>query len=345
MRTLALICILLLAGAPSLHAQSRQTLAVDRIETVRFDEDGQARIRFDTNHPGVPGFDVFSAPADFGNVQIILPENSDAGDGADKTATAGLSITRGLIVTEGRHEVVLQATPLESGRTVEIQGRLRLDPLLDGFEPNDTYQQAQRINLPFHQIVQLSAGDLDWFRIDAPRGGIVGIHLHHTGDGYTGPGIEVLDHDGEQIFLTQDNSWSWRGMRYVRSEGRALYVGLRDQYAWSDDQTGGSYKSLEIVQYQAGLLPSGALVTLGLESEDPAFYQLGLVGEALGMPVHSADEAGAIAEELDRAVIGTAPTSTPIYLLILLGVLVLVASGGAYWWFQHRKTDDLGSAD
>jgi hypothetical protein len=317
-----LLLLLTLVLPVSAEAQRRQSLDPERIETLRFDETGLAHVRVDIDHPGRPAFDLFAAPPGTGPVEIVL---AGEGEAAAKTQPR--------VLGPGRHDLDLRIEAPGDGVTVEVQGRLRFDPPFDAFEPNDGWETARDIDLPFHRLVRVSRGDADWFRIDAPAGGVIGIHLHHFGGNYQGPRIEVLDHRGERIYQTADNNFAWRSMRYVRAEGRPIHIGLSDTVDWAENRAE-AFKALEIVHYRPDIDVTGSLVTLGLESEDPSFFQLDLVGEALGRPVRSADEAESVAAELGRAVEGEAGRSG-VWLLAALG-LAAVLAGGLYR-FRRRK--------
>lgn len=323
MRRLAGLLALMLAWAPPALAQRPQTVEPGAFETIQFNGEGRAVIRFTASAPGLPAFDLMAAPDGVSSVSLGTPVD-------DETGMAGVLV----VLPAGRHDLVLQATPREDGQAMEIQGRLRLDPPYDGFEPNDSRDQARRIELPFYQVIRLAQGDEDWFRVDEPRGGVIGIHLHHAFDGYDGPQITVLDADGGVMLETADNAFAWRSMRYVRSDGRPVWVRLTDSRAWGENQAG-AFKALEIVHYMPDAPVNGTLVTLGLESDDPSFYQLGLVGEALGVRVRGAGQAEAVASELARAVDTRHLPLWPFGLAASL--LALGLTGGGYWYLSRAK--------
>ena len=333
MRGILLAFLAASAGLFSVSGQRPDRVEPGRIETVVLDETGSAVLRVDIDHPGVPAFDIFSAPPSVTQLRLSLVEDAEA-----------LKAPEGIpILPAGRHDLLVSAAEGYDGGPAEIQGRLRIDPALDAFEPNDTPDAAAEIDLPFHRIVRLADGEWDWFRVDPGRGGVVGIHLHYWGGDYTGPGIRVLDADREEIFRTANTDWSWRGMRYVRAEGRPLYIGVTDDRSWRDNQAGG-FKTLEIVRYAPTGAVSGSLVTLGLEADDPSFFQLDLVGEALGSPVHTADEAEAVASELARAVERRDEGGINPWIALLL--LIVLAGGGylcgAYFYRRRSaKTDQI----
>ncbi|WP_417497083.1 hypothetical protein [Maricaulis sp.] len=313
---------LALALTPDAAAQRPQTVEPGRFETIRLDGEGRAVLRFDARAAGLPVFDLMAAPDGLDAVTLSAPARDE------KAASTAL-----VVLPSGRHELVLQGQARADGQPMEIQGRLRLDPPFDAFEPNDHRDQALPIDLPFYQVIRLAEGDEDWFRVEAERGGVIGIHLHHGSGGYDGPQMTVMEADGTVIFQTDINAYSWRSMRYVRSGGRPILIRLTDSRAWRDNQAG-AFKALEIVRYAPDAPVNGTLVTLGVESEDPSFYQLALVGEAVGTEVRGADEAAAVASELTRAV---EARNAPVWPNWLGGLLLALAlAGGGYWYLRRR---------
>tara|TARA_R110000868_G_scaffold64724_1_gene194320 strand:- start:15365 stop:16348 length:984 start_codon:yes stop_codon:yes gene_type:complete len=323
MERLAILAALMLAVTPSVAAQRPQTVEPGAFETIRLDGEGRAVLRFDAEAPGLPAFDLMAAPDGLDAVTLSAPMSEEKG------ASTAL-----VVLPSGRHELVLQGQARDDGQAMEIQGRLRLDPPYDGFEPNDNRDQARPIDLPFYQVIRLAEGDEDWFRIEAERGGVIGVHLHHAFDVYEGPQITFYEADGTQILQTATTVYGWRGMRYVRSEGRPILIRLTDSRAWRDNQPA-AFKALEIVHYTPGAPANGTLVTLGLASADPSFYQLDLVGEAVGIEVRGAAEAEAVASELIRAV---EARKAPVWPYWLAGVLLAIAlAGGGYWYLRRSK--------
>jgi hypothetical protein len=328
---LSSFALIALLTAPGLASQRAQNLTADEIETLRLDEDGRALIRVQVDHASLPAFDLFSGPAELSDLTMALADSEPG----DKRAGP-------LILLPGRHEIILTAPEgYESGAT-EIQGRLRLDPPLDAFEPNDTVAQATPIDLPFHQIVRLSGEDRDWFRVEPGRGGIIGIHLHYWGGGYLGPQIQVVNAAGDQLLATEINIYSWRGMRYVRAEGEPLFIGVNDSYDWAPNQADG-FKMLEIVHYRPTGAANGTLITLGLGETDTSFFQLDLVGAATGTPVRTADEAAAVATELARAVSGRSFGVWPSWVTFL--IILVVGAGGYYGYRRWIPPGTVTSVD
>lgn len=328
MRILLAIALVATLISPVALAQRVQSVEADRIETIRLDENGEARLRLSVEHSSRPVFDLFSGPAGMDELSLVL-DTGDAGEKSDASAPR--------VLAPGRHEFTLSAPDPEAAVNVEIQGRIRLDPPLDAFEPNDRYEDAVPVEIPFHQVIRLSGGDWDWFEVEAPRGGVIGIHLHGWRGGYSGPQIQVLDARGEQVLLTGTASWAWQGMRYVRSRGGRLFVGVTDSSNWSDSD-GGGFKALEIVHYLPMDRVNGSLITLGLDGEDPSFFQLDLVGEAVGQQVHTADEADAVAVELTRAVEAGLRRGLPAWTWVLILLLLAGGSAGGWWYLRRKQT-------
>jgi hypothetical protein len=320
MKILLSALLLGLAGLTPVLAQRPQTVEPGAIETIRLDAEGRAVLRVTATDAGVPAFDLLAGPEGLDSVSVLTGEGEKV---------VPMAVPQ--VLAPGRHDLTIQGAARPDGRTMEIQGRLRLDPPLDAFEPNDAREQARRIELPFYQIIRTAQGDPDWFRIETQNGGVIGIHLHHFGDAYTGPQLTVLEADGTVIFQTGDNAYAWQSMRYVRSTGRPIYLGITDSQAW-DEGNARAFKALEIVRYIPNAPVNGSLITLGLESEDPSFYQLDLVGEALGAAVRPAGEAEIVASELARAA-GLAPRALWPRLLAA-GLLLAALAAAGFWYFR-----------
>ena len=318
------LALITLLSSPGFSLQRTQTLTADQIETVRLDENGQAVIRIEVENTGLPTFDLFSGPAELSTLTMTLIDGEPGGKRAGP-----------VILLPGRHDITLSAPEGYDAGPVEIQGRLRLDPPLDAFEPNNLPDQATAIELPFYQVVRLSGSDWDWFRVEPGRGGVVGIHLHYWGGGYSGPQIRVVNAEGEQLLGTEINPYSWRGMRYVRARGEPLFIGVNDSSDWRANQADG-FKMLEIVHYRPTGQSNGTLITLGLGENDTSFFQLDLVGAATGTPVHTADEAATVASELARAVSGDTDGEWPAWLSFL--IIIVLGAGGYYGYRRWAPT-------
>jgi len=144
MRGILLAFLAASAGLFSVSGQRPDRVEPGRIETVVLDETGSAVLRVDIDHPGVPAFDIFSAPPSVTQLRLSLVEDAEA-----------LKAPEGIpILPAGRHDLLVSAAEGYDGGPAEIQGRLRIDPALDAFEPNDTPDAAAEIDLPFHRIVR-----------------------------------------------------------------------------------------------------------------------------------------------------------------------------------------------
>ncbi len=321
--------ILLALLIPSLAtAQGRpQSVDIDQIEDVRLGDEGMRVLRFETDYVGRLRADIFSAPESAGIITVEFRER-----GASSDAPTGKTAAPQDVFGAGDYEAVVQAaTP---GAAI-IQLRLVSEIPLDEFEDNNSLETAYRVELPFNGLVHISGRDRDWFRIDPASGGIVGVHLH-TDYQFEGPQLGFYDHNGTLLYETDATPWGHRGMRYVRAAGRPIYVVVWDSNDYGEGDVT-AFKNLEIVQYSPEGAPasSRSLVTLGLESEDPASFQLDLIGRAIGVDTVAANEAEGIARELKVAIEGRGGSLRSTILWALLA-LVLGLAGLSIWWQRHR---------
>jgi len=311
----------------STNRSQRCPASVDtgELNALRLNGEGHCVVRFETERAALFLGEVFSSPSASGEITVMFrPRGGNDDEDAEKVAVS--------VYPPGRYEAVIQA---ENPGSAVVQFRVGLGRPTDDFEPNNLQSEAFDVDLPFAGIVHLSNGDADWFRIDPEPGGVIGIHLH-TGYSYTGPHIGVYDRDGTEILITAATDWGVRGMRYVRSTGRPMFIAVWDTVSWGE-RDGYGYKTLEIVQYRPLSDPASArsLVTLGLEGEDPAFFQLDLIGEAIGVETVQADEAAEIARELAAAIQGRGMSFGTIMLWVL-AALILGLVALSIWWQRHR---------
>ncbi len=328
-RILALALPLLLTGAAL--GQPVRSVEPDRIETIRLDENGQAILRFETPRPGIASFDVFAAAPELG--ALTLTQSSEEAIDS-KLAEAGATVAMDPVsLPAGRHRLLLQAQGESGGRGHQIQGRLRIDPPGDPFEPNDTPETATRIELPVREILDLTSGDTDWFRVDPPGPGYLGVQLFASSS-YAGPQIEVRREDGEILLQTVLDNASWLGMRYLETDGRPLLVGVRETYAGS---MGPSFpiKRLDIVHYRADIALQGGFITLPGGPDTAVTDQLALIADALGAEAVSADQATIVTAELNRATQGRTEGRASLWMGLLLAALVFAA--GAVLGFGARR--------
>lgn len=319
---LACILLMLLPGI----AVAQPTLDLDEIETVKLDEDGKAEIRVRTDRPGVLRADLFSAPDSVGAIAVTFePEQAVEGEEAPLPVPVGA-----MTVEKGRHTLLVSAA---NAGAANIQLRLMLEPPLDLYEPNDTRDAAVKLDTPFLGLVRVSAGDEDWFRVDAPRGHLIGVHLR-TRSGYTGPAIAFVDGKGEVLQETARDNWGHRGMRYFKSEGRPVYIQITDTYNWGAEDWR-AYRQLAIETYEPDRSSPNVFVKLDMQEGDSSGEQIDYVGEAAGSRVSSAVEATEIAAELERAVTDERGSNWGIYILVGLAGLL---AGGGFAVYRRMKT-------
>ncbi|WP_143742984.1 hypothetical protein [Maricaulis sp. W15] len=322
------IMVVLVTAFATGPSATQTRLDPNEITLVEFDEAGWAEISVRLERPAQIRFDVFSGPEALTEVTVRAIEDDAA---AGKVMDAPV-----MMLGPGRHSLRLMASGPAGAAGGVVQGRLFARPPNDAFEPNNVVEQARDIDLPFHSVIRLANNDWDWFRIDPPRRGVLGIQLHAWRAGYDGPEIRVVDADGESLYVSPTTSGGWNGMRYVQVSGRPVYVGVTDPGAWLDRQTDG-YKSLEIVMIQPLDRMEGQLITLGLAEDDPALHQLAQIGEALGVELRAANESGAVASELTRVVEGRRSARLPLWPSILAVILVVAAFGLGGWFYLRGR--------
>ncbi|MBI1235347.1 MAG: hypothetical protein GC188_01525 [Alphaproteobacteria bacterium] len=322
MRTLlpALAAALLL----SVSAAAQQRLEAGEVAILRLNDAGETRVRIDLDHPSEVQLPVFAGPEAVTTV-FITP-----GAEADRAPS------QRLVLPSGRHDLVVSGGPVGESETV-IQVRPQFLPPNDAFEPNDTPDTAWQADLPFHRVVRLSHGDWDWFRVDPGGSGILGVQLLGNRGTYDGPRIRVVDAAGRELYISPPGTGGWNGMRYVRVDRGPVFVGVTDSSPWAEQQPDG-FKTLEIRRIEPVTEISGRLITLSVETDNPSFYQLDLVGEALGMDVRAADEADRVAAELGQVVRGEGFGSSGQGRIIwlILGLALASAAAGAIIILRRR---------
>lgn len=318
----------LAAGAAIPDAAAQRRVETNTVFTTELAVDGTAEIEIHLQRPAQLGFDLFSGPDTLASVGLQqLGE-----DGVEASEPSSL-----LVLGAGRHRLGLVGSGPQGQVGGTIQGRVRAVPPSDAFEPNETPQTARAVDLPFHRIVRLAHGDWDWFRIDPPRSGVLGIQLHGWRGAYSGPAIRVVDANGAQLYQSPGDPGGWNGMRYVEVGNRPVMVGVTDTSPWQDRQADG-YKALEIVLVEPIGRARGQLVTLGLGDGDTAWQQLNEIGTALGIELREANEAEAVSSELSRVVEGTPQWRMPLWQIVLLLALAGGLAGGGCWaWWRARR--------
>lgn len=331
MMRFVLIVLTLLVLPSAAFAQGRpQNIDVDTIEDVQLGDEGRRVVRFRTEHTGRLRADLFSAPESAGVISFTFREQGAADDADPLPAVVG----------PGRYEAIVQA--VNPGAAL-VQLNIWLDVPLDEFEPNDSMETALRIDIPFDGIVRLSNGDSDWFRVQPNAGSILGVQLY-SGTGSSRQFVAIFDHNGDQIFASDDTPWGTSGMRYARATGRAMYIHLWDLNEWSDSDPS-AYKTLNVREYRPEGTPASdnSLVTLSLDDTSSALFQLDLIGGAIGVDTVEANEADAVARELRVAIEGR-QSSLWQQVLILLGLIALGVAGYFGWREYAKRKAGAGTA-
>ena len=332
MRCFSFIALFLFAAA---EAAAQTSVGLDRIETIKLDEEGRARIRVNAPRTGMLRPDIFSAPDETGAIHFTV-ESKKQPDEATENSPIPAS---GLVVEKGRHILAVQS---EGAQKAEIQLRLLLEPALDLYEPNDNLDDAKPLETPFLGFVRLSDSDEDWFRVNAPRGEVIGVHLRSSG-GYEGPVVSFHERNGDVLYESPRTNWGHRGMRYYKSEGQPIYVKVTDSYNWSEDDSR-AFRLLEIETFIPDPNSANAFVKIDMGGEERASRQIDFVGEAAGTRVASAEEAIEIAKELDLAV--RDKTSSGFQLALWLGVaFVAVASAAVYFRLRKKRVNTRTPSD
>lgn len=309
----------------SVSAAAQQWLESGEVATLRLDDTGEARVRVDLDHASEVQLSVFAGPVAVATVFIAPARNAD------------MAPVQRLVLPSGRHELLVSGGPVGEGESV-IQIRPQFLPPNDAFEPNDTPDTAWQANLPFHHVVRLAHGDWDWFRVDPGGRGILGVQLLGNRGTYDGPRVRVVDANGVELYVSSPGPGGWSGMRYVRVDSGPVFVGVTDSSPWAEQQPDG-FKTLEILRIEPVAEISGRLITLSVETDDPSFFQLDLVGEALGMDVRAADEADRVAAELGQVVRGEGfgPGGQSRIIWLILGLALASAAAAALFILRRRR--------
>ncbi|WP_203294440.1 hypothetical protein [Maricaulis parjimensis] len=329
--SLAALLLILTSQGPAI-AQTR--VPVNEIIELEFDAETPTRVRVQLDAAALLRFDVFAGDEAITAVRIAQPGDTDETK----------QLTEFLVLGPGRHDLELVANGGSDPVAGRIQGRISAGPPNDAFEPNDRPDEAVEIDLPFNRIVRLSQNDWDWFQVDPPRSGVLGIQLHAWRSAYPGPLIRVESLDGELLYASPNSPGGWNGMRYVNVTSAPVRIGVNDTNNWPENQWHG-YKALEIVLIEPLGGMRGQLITLGLEGGDAGWLQLAEIGNALGTELREANEAEAVSTELLRAVEGQSESGPGLLVWLLGGLGVLVLGGGGFWaWRRFRPANSSDDA-
>jgi len=320
---LVFICLSAFVAA---HAQPM--LELDRIETVRLDDEGQATIRVNVPRTGVIRADVFSAPDGAGEVSVTF-EQEEVAEGETQPDPVPVNLRA---VDKGRHRLVVKST---GASEAEIQLRLMLEPALDLYEPNDTMDTAYVVEPPLLGLMQVTGQDQDWFRVDVPRGHYIGIQI--TGNSYSGqrPRIAFVNRRGEELVENGEQTVH-RAMYYFRSEGAPVYIRITDLYGWAPGDPR-AFATLKIESYAPNRESANLFVKVDMGSDELTSTQTDYLAEAAGTRVSDVEEAAEFTEELSLAVRRPGDTG-PGFWIWALGVIIIgLGVGGGYAYWKRRK--------
>lgn len=303
---------LLASGA----AAKPRPVAVDlgEIETVALDKDGVARLTVQMEERGRLGFDVFAAPDAAG--EIIVETLDDKGE----PVPLGMPAGPGRVTAQVRAQNPLAA---------RIQLRLRADPSLDLFEPNDKRGKAARVEPPFDGWIESGPGDEDWFVFNSPSKGVVGVKLEPPPYGE----VLILDSQGESVYGSGERGVPY-GIAYAPAEPGRMYVVVRGP---PDNPSAPAVMSrLTIAHYRTPPRADGRVVTLGLEEDEVTRGQLDLAARAAGAEAVSASDADGVAAALTAAAAEPAPSNGAWRWIAAAVLAATVAAGGYYVWRRRR---------
>lgn len=312
MRLAALLVIALLIAGPAKAAPP--AFPVGEVRSLSLNAAGEAVVTVKPGRRAVLEADVFAAPDAAGDITLEVL------DKAGQPSPSGLAAGPGPVTVR-----IKAANP--GAATIQI--RVRADPSVDGFEPNDAKGRARTATLPFDGWIEIGPGDQDWFRIDAPADGVVGVSLSPRPSGR----LRFLDERGEVIQETAEDGYIASGITYVAARGRRMYVVIE-----GSDSGPRFVSRLTISRYAKPGGQDGALVTVGLADQDDMVNQLNLAAQAAGARTLSAEDADRISGALTEALAEPtkAPAGTP-WLLVGGAALLIAAGGGGFWWWRKRN--------
>ncbi|MDP1738819.1 MAG: hypothetical protein Q8L23_15440 [Caulobacter sp.] len=320
MRLAALLAVALLVAGPARAAPP--AFPVGEVRSLSLNAAGEVVVTVKPGRRAVLEADVFAAPDAAGDITLEV---------LDK---AGHPLPSGLAAGPGPVTVRIKAA---NPGAATIQIRVRADPSVDGFEPNDSKDRARPATVPFSGWIEMGPGDQDWFRIDAPADGVVGVGLNPPSNGR----LRFLDERGAVIQETAEDGYVAEGITYVAARGRRMYIIIEGP------ESGPRFVSrLTISRYAKPGGQDGALVTVGLADQDETVNQLNLAAQAAGARTLSAEDADTISSALTEALAepAKAPARTP-WLLAIGAALLIAAGGGGYWWWRKRKAPVAKPAD
>lgn len=316
--TFLIVCLLLASPARA----APPAFAVGEVRVLTLNAGGEAVITVKPGRLAVLEADVFAAPDTTGDIVLEVL-------GKD-----GLPLPSG--VAAGPGPVTARIRAAHPGAAT-IQIRIRADPSVDGYEPNDDKAHARPVTLPFDGWIEIRPGDQDWFRVDAPSEGVVGVSLNPVPTGR----LRFVDEAGKVIQETAEDSYIAGGITYAAARGRRLYVVIEG--AKSGER---QVSRLTISSYATPGGSDGALVTVDIADQDETVDQLNLAARAAGASTLSANDAVAIDSALTDTLAApkgiSAEPSWTVALVAGLLALLAIAGGVAYrrWVRRPRAAKD-----
>jgi len=309
-------------------ATAKTSVDLDKIETIKLNAQTPTSVQVYAPQTGLLRADLFSTSGITGPIHIEF--QADKIDDPENGLNDAPIISK--VVNKGQHTANIWA---ENGQTGQVQVRFTLDPALDIYEPNDTLVTAKPIITPYLGLVRISAGDEDWFRVDAPRGNIIGAHLR-TRSQYSGPEISFHNVDGELLYGSSKDEWGHRGMRYYRSEGMPVLIKIVDHYAWGAEDVR-AFRLLAIEAYPPASDATNLFVKIDMNAAANSAAQIDFISAASGSRTASAAEADEVSKALKEA-FNSDKFSISIRMIIgIIGLIVLLGMGWLFWWRQKTQ--------
>ena len=320
-----IMLLLPLVFALSVSVTAKTSVDLDKIETIKLNAQAPTTVEIYAPQTGLLRADLFSTSGITGPVHIEFQaaKTNDSDSGLSDVPV------RSKVVNKGRYTVDIWA---ENGQTGHVQVRFTLDPALDIYEPNDTLDAAKSIITPFLGLVRVSAGDEDWFRVDVPKGNIIGVRLR-TRSQYKGPEISFHSVSGELLYGSSKDEWGHRGMRYYRSEGKPVFVRVIDSYEWNTEDVR-AFRQLAIETYPPSNNGTNLFVKIDMGSAVNSAAQIDFISAASGSRTASAAEVDEISDALKEAF---RPNKLSLRTGMVVGIIALLASLGLGWLYWRRQ--------
>jgi len=315
----------LLAGM----AGAAQNLAMDAISDVTLNAEGRAEIALTIPQRGILHADVFTLLPGGDALEFTYPPlDVTAGNAVDTMAQP----LGNQIIDRGSARVLVQGSGLES-QTVQL--RFSMEPALDRYEPNNSFETARPVTPPFLGLTEQRAGDPDWFHVTLGSGDILGVQLRTSYDFY-GPRLAFFDADQTLLYESVDNEWGHRGMRYYSGISGDIYIRVTDSNEWAP-QDPDAFRLLDIETYHPEGIGNNMLVKIDMQADKATSDQMDFLGAAVGARVVGAGDAAKITEALDQTVREAPARKTPVWVWWLAGIFSLGALAGLGLFWRRRN--------